>query len=323
MLRQVSYAIFGPTGDHLRTIVVPNADRITDLMHGGVRGTQPYPGTVDIVAETMTVNCERKKSVDFSSVYYLAGQEVLVRRGSAITSDAGMAGRRVCAAQKSTSLQNLANLNLKPPIGLVTAVNQTDCLVMLQQGQVDAVSTDDTILRGMAAQDPTLQLIGPAIQPEPYGMAISKNNKLLTQFVNAVLDKERCDGTWKALYKKWLDVYTPGVVPNPPGRRAGGGRHDHAGRPRHRRCNGPVALSRPEFRRGRPRPRERPDQTARPRGTDDGGHRRRRRGDGGGPPLRLGRSSGAGRPPGARREPAWSPVTPATQAPGCGPLAPG
>ncbi|MFI5099746.1 MAG: glutamate ABC transporter substrate-binding protein [Actinomycetes bacterium] len=217
MLRQVSYAIFGPTGDHLRTIVVPNADRITDLMHGGVRGTQPYPGTVDIVAETMTVNCERKKSVDFSSVYYLAGQEVLVRRGSAITSDAGMAGRRVCAAQKSTSLQNLANLNLQPPIRLVTAVNQTDCLVMLQQGQVDAVSTDDTILRGMAAQDPTLQLIGPAIQPEPYGMAISKNNKLLTQFVNAVLDKERCDGTWKALYKKWLDVYTPGVVPNPPG----------------------------------------------------------------------------------------------------------
>jgi len=95
-----------------------------------------------------------------------------VERGSSITDAAGLAGKRVCATAGSTSLKNLAALATKPPPRLTQVVNQTDCLVLLQQSQVDAASTDDTILEGLAAQDPNLTLVGPSFSKEPYGIRL-------------------------------------------------------------------------------------------------------------------------------------------------------
>ena len=88
----------------------------------------------------------------------------------------------------------------------------TDCLVLLQQGEVDAISTDDTILAGLAAQDPCTKIVGPASPREPYGLAISKQHPDFVQFVNAVLQQMRTDGQWAASYAHW--VGTP--VPAPP-----------------------------------------------------------------------------------------------------------
>ena len=80
----------------------------------------------------------------------------------------------------------------------------TDCLVLLQQGQVAAVSTDDTILDGLAAQDPFTKVVGPRLTDEPYGLAISKQHPDFVRFVNAVLAQERADGAWKASYHHWV-----------------------------------------------------------------------------------------------------------------------
>jgi len=74
---------------------------------------------------------------------------------------------------------------------------------MLQQGQVDAISTDDTILAGMLAEDPTTRMLGADLGAEPYGMATSKQAEDFTRFVNAVLERMRADGTWTALHEKW------------------------------------------------------------------------------------------------------------------------
>jgi polar amino acid transport system substrate-binding protein len=74
---------------------------------------------------------------------------------------------------------------------------------MLQQGQVDAISTDDTILAGLAAQDPTVKLVGQPFTDEPYGLAIAQPNKDFTQFVNGVLAKIRANGRWAAIYQRW------------------------------------------------------------------------------------------------------------------------
>ena len=51
----------------------------------------------------------------------------------------------------------------------------TDCLVKLQQGQVAAITTDNSILEGLAAQDPFTKIVGPYLTDEPYGLAISKD----------------------------------------------------------------------------------------------------------------------------------------------------
>jgi polar amino acid transport system substrate-binding protein len=90
----------------------------------------------------------------------------------------------------------------------------TDCLVMLQQGQVDAISTDDAVLAGLATQDPNVEVVGDSIAVEPYGIGIKKENEDLVRFVNGVLDEMRADGTWNGLYDK--NLRSLGPSPGPP-----------------------------------------------------------------------------------------------------------
>jgi polar amino acid transport system substrate-binding protein len=75
---------------------------------------------------------------------------------------------------------------------------------MLQQNQVEAISTDDTILAGLAKQDPFTKVLPAAITEEPYGMAMQKEQTDFVQFVNAVLERMRSDGTWTRVYTQWL-----------------------------------------------------------------------------------------------------------------------
>jgi polar amino acid transport system substrate-binding protein len=204
MVEQVALAIFGSPG-HVRFTIVPNADRVQ-----AVQDDQ-----VDIVVETMTINCSREQSVDFSSVYYDAGQQILVPSNSTITGPQDLGGKRVCATDGSTSLQNLVVPPVAPHPILWSVPNEADCLVMLQQGQIDAISTDNTILEGLEAQDPNTRIVGPLFTAEPYGMAISKNHPEFTAFVNGVLANERSNGTWAFIYGQVLGP-TLGAAPSPP-----------------------------------------------------------------------------------------------------------
>jgi polar amino acid transport system substrate-binding protein len=204
MVKQVSKAIFGDE-NHVEYRAITNAQRIPLVQDG----------SVDIVALTMTINCERWKQVDFSSVYYDAGQRVLVPRNSGAQSLQDLGGKRVCAAAGTTSIDNITHAPNHP---VPVAVSEfTDCMVLLQQGQVDAISTDDTILLGLAAQDPSLEVVGSKFTAEPYGMAINQSHPEFVRFVNAVLEKMRQDGTWTTLYNRWLGRVSGGQTPTAPG----------------------------------------------------------------------------------------------------------
>jgi polar amino acid transport system substrate-binding protein len=167
---------------------------------------------VDLVISTMTMNCERWEEVAFSTEYYSAGQRVLVPAGSEAEGIEDLGGQRVCAAIGSTSIRNVAGAASGPVP--VAVPDWTDCLVMLQQGQVDAISTDDTILAGLQAQDPNTEVVGDQFSEEPYGIAVNESEVDLTRYVNAVLDQLRDDGTWADLYDKWLAGL--GSTPDPP-----------------------------------------------------------------------------------------------------------
>ena len=168
--------------------------------------------TVDIVVQTMTMNCERLQQVNFSTEYFTAGQRILVPRGSTVRQIADLGGKKVCAANGSTSIRNVAAAPSKPlPVGVP---DWTDCLVMLQQDQVAAVSTDDSILAGLAAQDPNTAVVGPRFSDEPYGIGINRDATDLVRFVNAVLARMRADGSWTRLYNRWLTALGP--APQPP-----------------------------------------------------------------------------------------------------------
>jgi polar amino acid transport system substrate-binding protein len=169
---------------------------------------------VDLVVATFTITCQRREKVDFSTAYYEAGQRVLVNRRSAVTDLGGLGGKRVCAGLGTTSLGKILAATPKLiPVGVPTP---TECLVMLQLGEVDAISTDDTLLAGMAAQDPQTEIVGPRITQEPYGVAIKKNEPDLVRFVNAVLAHRAQDGRWQASYERWLRVLGPPPAPPTP-----------------------------------------------------------------------------------------------------------
>ncbi|GAB1641081.1 glutamate ABC transporter substrate-binding protein [Krasilnikovia sp. MM14-A1259] len=201
MGRQIAEAIFGDP-NKLQIKVIGNDKRLDDA----------EDGTVDLVAYTMTMNCERWNRVYFSTVYYDAGQKVLVSTNSGAKSIADLGGKRVCAPTGSTSLKNLEKLTPQPKA--VGRPSFGDCLVAFQQNEVEAISTDDTILAGLAAQDPYAKVVGERFTEEPYGMAMSQKHPEFTRFVNAVLERNRANGTWKRTYDRWLGRF--GAAPQPP-----------------------------------------------------------------------------------------------------------
>jgi polar amino acid transport system substrate-binding protein len=88
------------------------------------------------------------------------------------------------------------------PVGSDT---HTGCLVLFQEGKVDAITGDDTILAGLAAQDPYAQVVNTsAFTAEPYGLGVSKKHPEFVQFVNGVLAQMRTDGEWTKAYDTWL-----------------------------------------------------------------------------------------------------------------------
>jgi polar amino acid transport system substrate-binding protein len=189
MIRAIAKAIFGDPGK-VQFKAISDAQRIPDTTHR----------TVDIVAHTMTITCDRLNEVDFSSVYFEAHQKVLVLKNSSATSLDDLHGQKVCATSGSDSVDRIREHHAVP----VEVPYWTDCLVRLQQGSVAAVSTDDSILDGLAAQDPWTKIIGKPLTDEPYGLAISKQHPEFVRFVNAVLQQLRTDGQWKASYAHWL-----------------------------------------------------------------------------------------------------------------------
>ncbi|MFI5935401.1 glutamate ABC transporter substrate-binding protein [Actinoplanes sp. NPDC051494] len=200
MGRQIAQAVLGDPGK-IRIKVIPYADRSEVVADG----------TVDIVADTMTANCARWKDTDFSSIYYDAGQKVLVKSTSDARGIDDLGGKKICAAEGSTSYTNIGAAASKPTA--VALATFGDCLVAFQRNEVDAISTDDTILVGLSAQDPYAKIVGPALSKEPYGMAISNAHQEFTRFVNAVLEKNRANGTWKKTYERWLGDLGPAPAP--------------------------------------------------------------------------------------------------------------
>jgi polar amino acid transport system substrate-binding protein len=167
---------------------------------------------VDVVVRTYSITCERKRVVDFSTPYYNAEQHILSLKGSGIDSAAALSDKRVCAVSGTTSLSRLFALDPRPTLFGVST--WTDCLVLLQQGQVDAISTDDSVLAGLARQDPNVEVGTTSLGEEPYGVGVKKENSDLVRFVNGVLEQMRDDGTWERLYEARLRSLGPS--PGPP-----------------------------------------------------------------------------------------------------------
>ncbi|WP_224393145.1 glutamate ABC transporter substrate-binding protein [Pseudonocardia sp. ICBG1293] len=157
-------------------------------------------GDVDYYVGTYTINDNRKQRVGFAGPYYVAGQSLLVRSDDdTITGPQTLQGKRVCSVSGSTPIQNVQKQNLTDQI--VEFQTYSQCVDQLINNQVDAVTTDDAILLGYAAQNPEqLKVVGEKFSDEPYGIGLPKDDTALRNKVNDLLQAAYDDGTWKTIY---------------------------------------------------------------------------------------------------------------------------
>ncbi|WP_375423782.1 glutamate ABC transporter substrate-binding protein [uncultured Friedmanniella sp.] len=201
-------AALGVTKDKITWVEANPADR-ENLISGG---------QVDLVFSTYSITDDRKKVVDFAGPYFVAHQDLLVRRNEdSITSPQTLDGRTLCSVTGTTSSAYIKD-HYKGKITLQEYPKFSDCVSALAASTVDAVSTDDVILAGFAATSQykgKLRLIGKGFTDEQYGVGIKKGNTDLVGKVDTALKQYIADGSWKASLKE--NVGPSGYkIPSPP-----------------------------------------------------------------------------------------------------------
>jgi ABC-type amino acid transport substrate-binding protein len=152
-------------------------------------------GTVDLILSTMTITGERDQEIDFSEPYYVANGRILVPKGSDIAGVDDLAGKRVCTVLGSTYADTLEEQ--APDADLQLVDTYSECLELIQNGSVDAVSTDDVILTGMVIQDDSLELVGDDLTTEPYGAGLRDGDTDFKKAVDKSIDAYKKDGRWE------------------------------------------------------------------------------------------------------------------------------
>jgi ABC-type amino acid transport substrate-binding protein len=163
-------------------------------------------GEVDLVASTMTITTDRDAEIDFSEPYFIATGRILVPSDSDIAGVDDLAGKRVCTATGSTYEATLKEQAPEAKLELVDSYSE--CFELVQNGAVDAVSTDDVILTGMIIQDETLKMVGEELTVEPYGIGIPDGETEMKEFVDGVLAELFESGRWTEIYDEWVGQYT-------------------------------------------------------------------------------------------------------------------
>ena len=173
-------------------------------------------GQVDFVVATYTINDKRKEVVSFAGPYYMAGQSILVLADNEdITSEADLVGQPVCSVTGSTPAAKLEEIGATP----VLTDTYSNCLEPLRNGTVVAVSTDNVILAGLAAQNEgEFKVVGEPFTSEPYGIGLALEDDDFRMWINDVLEASYEDGTYEAAWNETAGTVLPFVEPPAPDR---------------------------------------------------------------------------------------------------------
>ncbi|MEU1851056.1 glutamate ABC transporter substrate-binding protein [Streptomyces sp. NPDC019990] len=170
------------------------------------RETMLQRGDVDFIAATYSITPERQEKVDFAGPYLLAHQDVLLRvDDNKIKSPKDLNNAKLCSVTGSTSAQNVKD-KLAPKAQLQPYPTYSACLPGLQNGAVDALTTDDSILAGYASQAQfkgKFKLGGFKLTNENYGIGVKKGSDLKDK-INKALEEMVADKSWQEAVDKNL-----------------------------------------------------------------------------------------------------------------------
>ncbi|WHT22087.1 glutamate ABC transporter substrate-binding protein [Crossiella sp. CA-258035] len=193
------------------------ADNITwKETRAGEREKAIMDGSVDLVVTTFSITEERKTRIAFAGPYFIAGQGLLVRLNTSdITGPESLNGKKLCTVPNTTSAQTIKDRFAKST-QLVEYFRYSECISALLLGNVDAVTTDDVILAGYAAQNPELlKVVGKPFNPERYGIGLAKDDVSGKGKVNSAIEKMISSGEWKKSLDKHVGP-SGYPVPTPP-----------------------------------------------------------------------------------------------------------
>jgi glutamate transport system substrate-binding protein len=180
--------------DKIEYKAIPSANREQAIVNGDI----------DYYVGTYSITDKRKETVSFAGPYYVAGQDLLVRKDDAsITGPDSLAGKKVCSVTGSTPIQRIKE---KYPQAQVSEFEKySQCVDALVNGQADAVTTDDAILKGYAAQQPDkVKVVGKTFSTEKYGVGLAKDDTALRTKINDILEAAVKDGDWQKIYDATL-----------------------------------------------------------------------------------------------------------------------
>lgn len=185
----------GYSEDQIQWKEAPSAQRETLIANG----------QVDYIAATYSITDSRKERVSFAGPYLITGQSLLVRSDNTdiVGAESLENNKKLCSVTGSTPAQNIKDKY--PGVQLQQYDTYSACIEALKNGAVDAVTTDEVILAGYAAQSPgTFKLVGGTFSEERYGIGLKKDDTELQTKINDALVKMEQDGAWKAAWDKNL-----------------------------------------------------------------------------------------------------------------------
>ncbi|HIY94546.1 MAG TPA: glutamate ABC transporter substrate-binding protein [Candidatus Rothia avicola] len=203
-------AELGYSEDQIEWVEAPSANRENMLTNN----------QVDMIFATYSITEKRLKTVDFAGPYFVAGQDLLVQaENTDITGPESLAGKNLCSVTGSTSAKKIQD-KYSSEVQLVQQNSYSDCVVALNAGMVDAVTTDDIILAGLAstkANQGELKLVGNTFSTENYGVGLPKGSDKCAA-INAAINKMVDTGAWEEAIKKNVGAanYTYNAELNPP-----------------------------------------------------------------------------------------------------------
>lgn len=176
-------------------------------------------GDVDMILATYSITDERKNAVSFAGPYFVAGQDLLVRKNDhSINGPEDLNGKRLCSVTGSTSAATVKE-KFASEVQLMEQPGYAECATALFSGIVDAVTTDDIILAGLAsASRGKLRVVGKPFTQEYYGVGIKKGDTALAKKINAAITEMIKDGSWERAIADNTEgtSYTPNAEYNPP-----------------------------------------------------------------------------------------------------------
>ena len=190
--------------DQIEWVQAPSAQRETLLQNG----------QVDMIFATYSINDKRKQVVSFAGPYFVAGQDLLVAADDdSISGPEDLEGKILCSVTGSTSAQRIKD-EYAAGTNLLEQPGYAECVTALTAGTVDAVTTDDIILAGLAAvpaNEGKVKVVGKPFSEENYGVGIPKDSEQC-EAINEAITKMIEDGTWEELLDK--NVGASGYVAN-------------------------------------------------------------------------------------------------------------